>query len=159
MRGLAGKQWISSMYNIQCIILCVAAILTIGPGAGDLAAQEEMTLVTATRFVAARGADQSARGLFETARLPLSRFNATDHCIDTAALQAATEYFDALGRELIEAGHFYFVPDEEMQRVAALCERSEGGAPQAWKAGEVKVVAFGRVVPTTMASRLEQSLR
>lgn len=129
---------------------------------GDAKAQDnpstDMTLVTATRFVT-KHEGESARALFENARIQLSEFNETDHCIDQGALETATEYFDKLGRELVEAGHFYFLPEVEMKHIVKLCERSVGAPPQAWELETTQAVAFGRVVPASIAASLEQKLR
>lgn len=122
------------------------------PGSTDI------TIVTATRFVTAQQG-KTARALFEGARVQLSEFNETDHCIDQGALDKATEYFDTLGRELAEAGHYYFVPEDEMKRIAGVCESTVGTPPRAWRLETTQAVAFGRAVPTPMAANLEQKLR
>jgi hypothetical protein len=114
--------------------------------------------VTGTRFVIVAAGETTAKAQFIDARVPLSAFNKTDHCIDERALEVATEYFNGLGRELAKAGHYYFVPNSEVAAFVATCEKLHG-ASQAWAAGKTDIIAFGRVVPTVMASDLEQSIR
>lgn len=132
------------------------------PLAGDtgVVSDDDLTLVVGTRFVAPPPADDlSAKALFDTARIPLASFNDTDSCVDQTALEVAQEYFAGLGRVMGKAGHFYFVPDDEIKKAVAMCERMHGRPPQAWVDTKTKVVAFGRVVPTTHAAALEQTIR
>ncbi len=119
-----------------------------------------LPLVVGTRFVKP-SADRtsSAPALFNGARIPLSAFNETDHCVDQSALEVATEYFTALGRALGKAGYYYFVPEEEIRKSVAMCERLYHRPPQAWVDKETVIVAFGRVVPTVDAPALEKSIR
>ncbi len=124
----------------------------------EIPADSEMTLVTGTRFVTEAAGEATAKAQFTHARIPLSAFNKTDHCIDERALEVATEYFNGLGRELAKAGHYYFLPNSEVAASAVSCEKLHG-APHAWAAGKTDIIAFGRVVPTVMASDLEQSIR
>lgn len=124
----------------------------------EIPADSEMTLVTGTRFVTVAAGETTAKAQFIDGRIPLSTFNKTDHCIDERALEAATEYFNGLGRELAKAGHYYFVPNSEVAAFVAACEKLHG-APQAWAAGKTDIIAFGRVVPTVLASDLEKSIR
>jgi len=120
-----------------------------------------LTLVVATHFVPSPAGDDapSAHTLFTRARIPLSAFNDTDHCIDQAALEVAREYFTALGRLLGKASHYYFLPDDAVARSATMCERLHDKPPQAWKASKSKIIAVGRVVPSGEAPALEESLR
>ena len=121
-------------------------------------ADDEMTLVTGTRFVTVATGETTAKAQFTDARIPLTVFNEADHCIDQRAMEAATEYFDTLGRELAKAGHYYFVPNSEVVAFASACEKLHG-VPQAWIAGKTDIIAFGRVVPTAMARRIESEIR
>lgn len=120
---------------------------------------DAVTLVVATRFVASSADDRSPRARFNDARIPLSAFNETDHCIDQQALELAQEYFNTLGPMLGKAGHYYFVANDEVKKAAATCEALHGQPPQAWVSDKTQVIAFGRVVPTEDAPALEQSLR
>lgn len=124
----------------------------------EIPADSEMTLVTGTRFVTATAKDMTAKAQFADARIPVETFNETDHCVDQRALEAATEYFETLGRELAKAGHYYFVPNSEVAGFVAACEKLHG-APKAWVAGETDIIAFGRVVPTVMAAEVEKGIR
>lgn len=117
-----------------------------------------MTLVVGTRFVSP-SVQTSARALFTDARIPLSAFNETDHCIDQQALELAKEYFATLGRVLGKAGHYYFVPEDEIKKSVSICERLHHKPPQVWTAKGTRIIAFGRVVPTTEAPALEESIR
>lgn len=100
----------------------------------------------------------SARAQFTGARIPPSAFNETDHCVDQRALEVAKEYFTTLGRALGKAGYYYFLPDGEIGKVAAICERLHGSKPRALTS-QTKIIAFGRVVPTIDAPALEKSIR
>ena len=126
--------------------------------ASETPADAEMTLVTGTRFVTVATGETTAKAQFVDARIPLTAFNEADHCIDQRALEAATQYFDTLGRELAKAGHYYFVPNSEVAAFASACEKLHG-APQAWIVGKTDIIAFGRVVPTSMAPRIESEIR
>jgi hypothetical protein len=119
---------------------------------------DELTLVVGTRFVTAAD-DQSAAALFTKARIPLSRFNDTDHCVDQNALKVAQDYFTDLGRVLGKAGHYYFVPDDAVKKSVEACATQHGRAPQAWVEDKTQIVAFGRVVPTNEAAALEEQVR
>lgn len=118
-----------------------------------------LTLVVGTRFVAPSSDDATAKAQFDRARIPLSAFNDTDHCVDQAALEVAKEYFTTLGRVMGKAGYFYFVPDAEIRKSVAMCERLYQAPPKAWVADKTKVIAFGRVVPTHEAPALERAVR
>jgi hypothetical protein len=118
-----------------------------------------LTLVVGTRFVTASADTSSPHAMFNDARVALSAFNQTDHCLDQAALEVAQEYFTNLGRILGKAGHFYFVPDEEIRKALTMCERLHRQPPQAWVDGKTKIIAFGQVVPTVEAPALEKSIR
>jgi len=120
---------------------------------------EMLTLVVGTRFVLPSADGISAKAQFADARIPLSTFNETDHCVDQQALELAKDYFGTLGRVLGKAGHYYFVPDAEMTKLVSMCEKLHGRPPQAWVDKKTKVIAFGRVVPTADAPALEQSVR
>lgn len=118
----------------------------------------DVTLVVGTRFVAPVEG-QSPRQQFADARIPLTSFNETDHCLDARALEIAQEYFSTLGTALEKAGYFYVVPEAELLPSLAACERLHGGATKAFVKGQTQVIAFGRVVPTASAPELETSLR
>lgn len=155
-------QW-TGRTNGACGVMLTAMLLALSPAAAqetkvEIPADSEMTLVTGTRFVTVAAGETTAKAQFTDARVPLSAFNKTDHCIDERALEAATEYFNGLGRELAKAGHYYFVPNSEVGAFVAACEKLHG-APQAWAAGKTDIIAFGRVVPTVLASDLEKSIR
>lgn len=149
------------------LVLALGAVAFAQPASTQPAADpgvvpdDMLTLVVGTRFVPAPdGADApSAHALFTRARIPLSAFNETDHCIDQAALELAQEYFTALGRLLGKAGHYYFVPDDAVEKSAIMCERLHRKPPQAWNSSKTKILAIGRVVPTAEAPALEQTLR
>ncbi len=148
--------------SAQFLILSAAALGISAAGAQEtkveIPADSEMTLVTGTRFVTVAAGETTAKAQFTDARVPLSAFNKTDHCIDERALEVATEYFNNLGRELAKAGHYYFVPNGEVAAIAAACERQHG-APQAWAAGKTDIIAFGRIVPTVLAADVEKEIR
>ena len=118
-----------------------------------------LTLVVGTRFVTPPASEMSAKELFTDARIPLGAFNETDRCIDQTALEVAQDYFTNLGRVLGKAGHYYFVPEDEIKKAVSMCEKMHGRAPQAWVETQTKVIAFGRVVPTADAPALEGSIR
>lgn len=118
-----------------------------------------LTLVVGTRFVTVPDDDASARTLFMDARIPAGSFNDTDRCIDQSALEVAQDYFATLGRMLGKAGHYYFIPESEIKKAAAMCERMHSLPPQALVGANTTVIAFGRVVPTPEAASLEQSIR
>jgi hypothetical protein len=149
----------SLLLSLCCALLAGAAPALAQGRSPAPSADEDMTLVTGTRFVVVAPAESTAKAQFMDARIPVTAFNETDHCIDQGALEAATAYFDTLGRELIEAGHFYFVPDDEVKGMAVSCEKLHRRAPQAWAAEKTRIIAFGRVVPTAMAERVERDIR
>lgn len=122
-------------------------------------ADDDLTRVIGTRFVANTQPDKSPKSQFLEARIPVSDFNTADHCIDQEGLELARQYFDSLGRMLGKAGQFYIVPDADMATVEATCVRQTGEPPHAWKASSVKLIAFGQVVPTTEAAALEAAIR
>lgn len=128
------------------------------PGS-SAAVEEDLTLVVGTRFVSPAADGGSPKAQFADARIPLSAFNATDHCVDQRALELAMDYFSNLGPVLGKAGHYYFVPDAELAKAASMCERMHGAPPQAWVDTKTQVVAFGRIVPTADAPALERSIR
>lgn len=153
---------------------CVVAALTLAmttpatvaqsQSPSEAATDDDVTLVIGTRIVmvsgaSASGATTSAKSLFFDAHIPSKDFNKTDHCIDEGALDVAKEYFETLGRALGRAGHFYFVPDKEIKKLIEMCERLHQGPPTALAAGQTKIIAFGKVVPTVNAPALEKSLR
>lgn len=159
----------------QTLTALAALLLTCSPaGLGTAAAQsrvaqqagdtgvvpdDALTLVVGTRFVAPPAGELSAKELFEKARIPLSDFNETDTCVDQAALDVAKDYFTTLGRVMGKAGHYYFVPDAEIEKAIAMCQRMHTVAPKAWTQGKTKIIAFGRVVPTEEAPALERKVR
>ena len=119
------------------LVLALGAVAFAQPASTQPAADpgvvpdDMLTLVVGTRFVPAPdGADApSAHALFTRARIPLSAFNETDHCIDQAALEVAQEYFTALGRLLGKAGHYYFVPTTQW-RSPRSCARGCTASPR-----------------------------
>lgn len=129
------------------------------PPPAGVVSDDKLTLVVGTRFVAAPDGNQTARALFNDARIPVSSFNTTDHCIDQEALKAAQEYFDALGRVLAKSGQYYFVPADTIAKLAEMCSQMHQARPQAYVDNQTKVIAFGRVVPTDSAAALELSIR
>lgn len=129
------------------------------PGDTGVVPDDALTMVVGTRFVAPTAGEPSAKELFEKARIPLSDFNETDACIDQASLDVAKAYFTTLGRVMGKAGHYYFVPDAEIEKAVAMCRRMHTGEPKAWKPGKTRIIAFGRVVPTEEAPALEQTIR
>ena len=118
-----------------------------------------LTLVVGTHFVKPTAEGTTAKAQFTEARIPLADFNDTDTCIDQSMLEVAKEYFTTLGRMMEKAGHYYFVPDAEIRKSAAMCERMHQQPPKAWVDGETKIIAFGRVVATEDAPALERTLR
>lgn len=148
--------------------LCVCA-LVLGIGAGRaqsppspdtrVVPDDELTLVVGTRFVGPSPEGTSAKAQFDDARIPLSEFNETDHCVDQSALEIAREYFATLGRLMGKAGHYYFVPEAEIKKSVAMCERMHANPPKAWAGSKTQIIAFGKVVPTADAPALEQSVR
>jgi hypothetical protein len=129
------------------------------PANTGVVADDMLTLVVGTRFVGPTAEGMSAKSQFTDARIPLSAFNDTDHCVDQSALEVAKEYFATLGRVMGKAGHYYFVPDAEIKKSVAMCERLYGRPPQAWVESKTKVIAFGKVVPTVDAPALEETVR
>ena len=125
----------------------------------EVVPDDMLTLVVATHFVAPSANSISARAQFTDARIPLSAFNETDHCVDQRALEIAKEYFTTLGRVLGKAGHYYFVPEAEIEKSVLICEKLHRRPPQAWVDKKTKVIAFGKVVPTADAPALERSVR
>lgn len=137
-----------------------AAVAQSAPSAVHGVVSDDMlTLVVGTRFVSSPANELSARAQFTEHRIALETFNDTDRCVDQTALEVAQEYFNTLGRALGKAGHYYFVPDAEIDKALTMCEKMHGRPPQAWVATKTKVLAFGRVVPTAAAPALEQSIR
>lgn len=120
---------------------------------------DDLTLVVGTRFVGPSPDGTTAKAQFDDARIPLSAFNETDHCVDQSALEVAKEYFTTLGRVMGKAGHYYFVPEDQIKTSVQMCERMHASPPKAWVDDKTKVIAFGRVVPTTEAPALEETLR
>ncbi|NOT72817.1 MAG: hypothetical protein HOP09_16525 [Hyphomicrobium sp.] len=119
---------------------------------------EMQTLVVGTRFVTLSNTKATANDRFKNLRIATSTFNDTDRCVDQRALELAQDYFETLGRSLSKAGHYYFVPDEEVKNAALMCEKLHG-PPQAWVATKTEVIAYGKRVPTTDAAALELSIR
>lgn len=128
-------------------------------GDAPAAADSDLTLVAGTRFVSPTADGTSPKAQFNDARIALSAFNETDHCVDQGALEHAMDYFNNLGPALGRAGHYHFVPDAELAKLASMCERLHGRPPQAWIANKTKVIAFGKIVPTADAPALERSIR
>jgi len=118
-----------------------------------------LTLVVGTRFVTAPVSEASLKAQFSNARIPMAAFNETDTCIDRRALEAAQDYFGTLGRALGKAGYYYLVPDEDVAEFASACATSHGQPAKAWARDKIKIIAFGRVVPTDSAAALEESIR
>ena len=85
---------------------------------------DDLMLVVGTRFVGPSPEGTSAKAQFDDARIPLSKFNETDHCVDQTALEIAKEYFTTLGRMVGKAAQYYFVPEAEIRKAIATCERS-----------------------------------
>jgi hypothetical protein len=152
-------------FAVAMLALGVSAALAQSPPNPRLQADpgvvsdDMLTLVVGTRFVTSSADGGSARAQFTDSRIPVSTFNKTDHCVDEQALELAKEYFTTLGRLLGKAGHFYFVPDEQIQKSVSMCERLHNGPPHAWVPDKTKIIAFGQVVPTVDAPALEQSIR
>jgi hypothetical protein len=122
-------------------------------------ADDELTLVIGTRFVTRSAEETSPKAQFTDARIPLSKFNETDRCVDEGALEVAREYFNTLGRTLGKAAYFYVVPEDEVRKSVSMCEKLHKLSPQAWVDGTTTIIAFGKVVPTMEAPALEQSIR
>lgn len=141
-----------------CAALAQSAV---GPNPNDpvVVSDDMLMIVVGTRFVGASEEDKSAKAQFTDARIPLSAFNETDHCIDQNALELAQEYFDTLGRVVSKAGHYYFVPDAEISEAVELCQKTHARPPQAWVAGKTRIIAFGKAVPEAEAAALEQLIR
>lgn len=123
------------------------------------ASDDTLTIVVGTRFVGPSATGETANTQFTDARIPLTAFNETDHCVDQSALETATAYFNSLGRVLSQAGHFYFVPEADVREAVSMCEKMHGRPPQAWVADQTAIIEYGKVVPAAEASALEQSIR
>lgn len=151
---------LSSWALIACASISLAqssSTHTTDPG---VVPDEELTLVVGTRFVTPPADEMTPKALFAEARIPLTAFNETDRCVDQSALEAAQDYFStAFDRSLGKAGFFYIVPEDDVRKLVAMCEKTHGRPPQAWVADKTKIIAFGRVVPTVDAPALEQSIR
>jgi len=158
--------------RLQTLAVALASSLVVGASAAPaqspslqtftdpgVVPDDELTLVVGTRFVGPSADGVSAKTQFTDARIPLSTFNETDHCVDQKALEVAKEYFTTLGRVMGKAGHYYFVPEAEISKLVLMCEKLHGRSPQALVETKTKVIAFGKVVPTTDAPALEQSVR
>lgn len=150
-----------SLLSLWMLLAGAASVLAHSPSLTDpgVVPDDMLTLVVGTRFVAPSAIDMSARSQFAGARIPLSAFNDTDHCVDQSALELAKDYFATLGRVLGKAGHYYFVPEDEIIKSVTICEQLHGHPPQAWVKQKTKVIAFGKVVPTRDAPALEMSIR
>jgi hypothetical protein len=122
-------------------------------------ADDDLTVVVGTRFVAPSSEGLTAKAQFTDARIPLSAFNETDHCVDQQALEMAKDYFNSLGRLLGKAAQYYFVPDADVKKLVSLCEKQHGRPPQAWVDDKTRIIAFGFAVPTADAPALERSIR
>jgi len=144
---------------LSVLALPVGSPALLGQSDHGAVPDDMLTLVVGTRFVGPTAEGTSAKSQFTDARIPLSEFNETDHCIDQSALEVAKEYFTNLGRVMGKAGHYYFVSESEIKKSVAMCERQHGRAPQAWVESKTKVIAFGKVVPTVEAASLEESVR
>jgi hypothetical protein len=129
------------------------------PADPGVVSDDDLTLVVGTRFVAPSANGLSAKAQFSDARIPLSAFNETDHCVDQQALEMAKDYFNTLGRLLGKAAQYYFVPEADVLKLVSLCEKQRGVPPQAWVDNKTKIIAFGVVVPTVDAPALERSIR
>lgn len=146
-----------------CTLLAMSAALAQTPSRDspivpDTIPEEMQTLVVGTRFATRSTTEATAKDRFKNLRIATSTFNETDRCVDQRALELAQDYFETLGRSLSKAGHYYFVPDEEIKNAALMCEKLHG-PPQAWVATKTEVIAYGKRVPTTDAAALELSLR
>ncbi len=136
MRATSRSPHLTVAYVSLCTLLVASATLAQSPSPRLLAdpavvPDDMLTLVVGTRFVTAEASAGSPRAQFDNARLPLSSFNETDRCVDQLALEAAQEYFTSLGRLLGKAGHFYFIPEAEIEKSVRICEKLHG-RPQAW---------------------------
>jgi hypothetical protein len=119
---------------------------------------DNLTLVVGTHFVVSAKVDSTPSTQFANERIPAERLNETDRCIDEGALDIAKDYFSKLGQVLERAAYFYIIPDDDLVGVIATCKSLHSQRPQAW-ARNVKIIAFGRVVPSPDAPALEQSIR
>lgn len=117
------------------------------------------TMVIGTRFVRNANPKSSPGQQFKKSRVPLSEFNTTDHCIDTAALEVAETYFRTLGRMLERTGYYYHIPPDDTARLKADCISRHRAEPDALAVEGTKIIAFGQVVPTKHAPTLEKTLR
>lgn len=143
-------------------IFCIAATAAVAQSTladHGVVPDDMLTIVVGTRFVAPPAKELSAKELFTDARIPLSAFNETDHCVDQSALEVAKEYFATLGRVLGKAGYYYFVPEAEIEKAVSMCERMHRQPPKAWTGNKTKIIAFGKVVPDSEAAALEKSVR
>ncbi|MEQ8824420.1 MAG: hypothetical protein RIC14_08605 [Filomicrobium sp.] len=129
------------------------------PFAGGQVPDDLKTMVIGTRFIRASGGDVSPGRQFNEFRIPLSDFNKTDHCVDQGSLEVAEEYFRTLGRMLEKTGYYYQLPDQDTGRLISKCESQNGAPPKALANKGTKILAYGRVVPTTAAPALEETLR
>lgn len=129
------------------------------PADPGVVSDDDLTVVVGTRFVAPSSEGLSAKAQFTDARIPLSAFNETDHCVDQQALEMAKDYFNTLGRLLGKAAQFYFVPDADVRKLVSMCEKQHGLPPRAWADNKTKIIAFGAAVPTADAPALERSIR
>jgi hypothetical protein len=162
-----GRMFVPRMFITRARLCMCALVLGIGatraqsppsPNTG-VVPDDELTLVVGTRFVGRSPDGTSAKAQFDDARIPLSEFNETDHCVDQSALEIAKEYFTTLGRMMGKAGQYYFVPEAEIKKAIAMCERMHSSPPRAWVDSKSQIIAFGKVVPTTEAPALEETLR
>jgi hypothetical protein len=154
----------AALLAIVALLLSAPAALSqspskVKPHDPGVVSDDDLTLVVGTRFVASSTDKATARERFASARIPLTSFNETDHCVDQQALEVAKEYFTTLGRVLGKAGHYYFVPADEIKKAVSMCERLHHSPPQAWAENKTEIIAFGQVLPTAEAASLEQSIR
>lgn len=166
MRAINRKQTLTALVALVLAgssagLGTAAAQSRVAQQAGDtgVVPDDALTLVVGTRFIAPLEGEHSAKELFEKARIPLSEFGETDTCVDEAALDVAKDYFTTLGRVMGKAGHYYFVPEDEIDKAIAMCRRKHSAEPKAWTPGKTRIIAFGRVVPTEEAPALEQTIR
>lgn len=121
--------------------------------------QEDQRLVIGTRFVRGGTDSTSPKRLFESHRVPLSDFNAADHCIDRTALAVAQDYFQAFGWKFAQTGFYYPIPDKDVERIKDTCSVGQEEAPKAFAVPGTTIIAFGTFVPKQQAQALMEKLR
>ncbi|MEQ8825423.1 MAG: hypothetical protein RIC14_13720 [Filomicrobium sp.] len=123
-------------------------------------ARESKSIVIVTRLVDTTKTESgNPANLFQNHRIATELFNATDHCVDEGTLIVADDYFRTLGRMLEKNGFYFFIPKPEVEKLKMTCTARNEAEVKALASDSVRIVAFGRILPTEAAHDLEKKLR